>query len=277
MAGTVSAAALLAMAAVFLISAGLPVLALLFVRKRLKSDMIPLLIGAGTFMVFALILEQLLHLGVNVLFGKQMAAHIWLYALYGGLAAGLFEETGRYLAMKFLMRKRLTKQNALMYGVGHGGAESILLIGITYISNIVLSVMINTGLLDMLLGGLGGPEQEALTAQLFALTTTAPGTFLLAGLERVSAFFLQLCLSYIVYRAVKDRRILFYFVAVAVHFAADACVVLLASSAPLWLTEIALAASVLILCIFIFRVYRTEREELPAYSTSQTDEKEQYE
>lgn len=258
---TVSALSILCMLATMLISIGLPVAALIFARKRLKADMIPLAIGAGVFFVFVLLLERLLHLGVNALFGKQLSAHIWLYALYGGLAAGLFEETGRFLAMKFLMKKRLKKENAVMYGVGHGGAESVLLIGLTYISNISLSIMINMGLFELIPDGFLGGLKEQLIPQLSALWTTKSSAFLLSGLERISAFFLQLCLSYIVYRAVKSGQILLYIVAVAVHFAADACIVLVAQSAPLWLTEVTFAASVLILCIFIFMAYRMEKEE----------------
>lgn len=261
---TVSSASILCMFVTLAICIGLPVAALIFVRKKLKGDILPFAIGAGVFFVFVLILEQLLHLGVNALFGRQLASHVWLYALYGGLTAGIFEETGRFLAMKFLMKKRLRKENALMYGVGHGGAEAILLIGVTYMSNITFSVMINLGLLNMIPDGFMGGLKEQLIPQLSALWTTRPSAFLLSGMERISAFFLQLCLSYIVYRAVKDQQILLFIVAVAVHFAADACIVLVAQSAPLWLTEVSLAVSVCILCVFIFHAYRTERAEEPA-------------
>ena len=66
--------------------------------------------------------------------------NIWLYALYGGLMAGLFEETGRYLAFSFALKKYRAKNvNALMYGAGHGGFEAIVIVGLTMINNIVWS------------------------------------------------------------------------------------------------------------------------------------------
>ena len=43
------------------------------------------------------------------------------------VAAGVFEETGRLLAMKFCMKKDLDKKNAIMYGIGHGGIRFLRL------------------------------------------------------------------------------------------------------------------------------------------------------
>ena len=52
---------------------------------------------------------------------EALTGNIWFYALYGGIAAGVFEETGRFTAMKFWMKKSLSKESSFMYGVGHGG------------------------------------------------------------------------------------------------------------------------------------------------------------
>ena len=76
---------------------------------------------------------------------KALSENLWLYALYGGLAAGLFEETGRYLTMRFLMKGKWTRENALMYGAGHGGLEAVLILGMASVNNLLYSVMINTG------------------------------------------------------------------------------------------------------------------------------------
>ena len=52
--------------------------------------------------------------------------------------AGIFEETGRFLAFKTVLRKKQGKDiNALMYGAGHGGFEAAALLGITMINNII--------------------------------------------------------------------------------------------------------------------------------------------
>jgi uncharacterized membrane protein YhfC len=52
-------------------------------------------------------------------------SHTWLYAVLGALLAGLFEETGRFIAFKFLLKKRTDRKTAISYGIGHGGFEAI--------------------------------------------------------------------------------------------------------------------------------------------------------
>ena len=223
----VSSAAIGGMAVTLLASIGIPVAALFVARKKIKGKMFCALIGAGTFVVFALILEQLLHQVMIAAFGGSLTGNIWFYALYGGLAAGVFEETGRLLSMKFLMKKTLSKENSVMYGIGHGGAESVILIGLTYISNIVTAVMINAGMLDSILSDV-------------------------AGIERAAAFALQICLSYIVYRAVKEKKPAFYFFAVALHFIADAGVILLAQAVSIYVAECVLIVAVICLSVVVF-------------------------
>ena len=52
--------------------------------------------GVGTFFLFALVLEAMFHqLVLGSPLGAAIRGNIWLYALYAGLAAGIFEETGR--------------------------------------------------------------------------------------------------------------------------------------------------------------------------------------
>ena len=82
----------------------------------------------------AMLLEQLLHVLVIQLCGLKAQSRPWLYYVYAALAAAVFEETGRLIAMKFWMKKWLDFPNALMYGIGHGGVEAILLGGFSGIS-----------------------------------------------------------------------------------------------------------------------------------------------
>ena len=105
------------------------------VRKH-HARLITILIGAGVFFVFALLLEPVLHQVVlKGPHGDAIMGNTWYYALYGGLAAGLFEETGRFLGMKFLLKKEPDGPlPAVAYGVGHGGMEILMIFGITMIS-----------------------------------------------------------------------------------------------------------------------------------------------
>lgn len=258
MAETVSFAAIGGMVLTLLVSIAIPVAALIIVKKRTKGNMLSVLIGAGTFVVFALILEQILHSIMLSAFGESLTGNVWAYALYGGLAAGLFEETGRALSMKFLMKKSLSKENSVMFGIGHGGAESIILIGLTYISNIVIAVMINVGMLDTILSTVDESLRAQAMEQLSALWTTPFHQFYLAGIERVAAFVLQICMSYIVYRAVKQRKPGFYLLALTIHFIIDAGLILLMKVVSVYIVEAVLIAAVACLSVVVYKWYKKE-------------------
>ena len=86
--------------------------------------------------------------------GLNAQSRPWLYYVYEALAAAVFEETGRLIAMKFWMNKWLDFRNALMYGIGHGGVEAILIGGLSGISNLVSMLMINSGAMQNTLAAL---------------------------------------------------------------------------------------------------------------------------
>ena len=242
------------------IAIGLPVIVMIVFMKRLHGKFLPVLIGAGTFIVFALLLEQLLHTVVQLVFKERLTQNVFAYAVYGGLAAALFEETGRFLSMRFLMKKWRTKENALMYGVGHGGAESILLIGGSYISNLLIMSLYRLPFFYRILSGLDPAVRTRLNEAVTAIVKTPPSHFFLAGAERIAAFVLQLCLSYIVYRAVKERKWILLLLAGFLHFFVDAGVVLLAHASPLWLTEALLVLTTAVIAVTVLIVYRKEND-----------------
>ena len=176
----------------------------------LKADIYPFFAGCAVMLLFAFILESGLHsLVFSSPAGPAIRNNIWLYALYGGFMAGLFEETGRYLAFSFALKKYRAKNvNALMYGAGHGGFEAIVITGLTMVNNIIWSVM----------------AQQSVTL----LATLPSYQFLLSGVERLLAIALHIALSVIVWFAVKwDGKIYLYPAAILIHFAVDAAAALL--------------------------------------------------
>ena len=121
--GTVSGASMVGMVISLLLSVGLPIFLCIFIYKKTKAWVPAFFIGCGIFVGFAMILEQICHAIVLTVTGSVIRDNIWLYAIYGGLAAALFEECGRWIAMKFCLKKHLTRENALMYGAGHGFSD----------------------------------------------------------------------------------------------------------------------------------------------------------
>ena len=163
----------------------IPIALMLYLRIKKHADILPFFIGCAVMLVFALILESIVHnIVLNSASGRKILDNIWLYALYGGMMAGLFEETGRFIAFKTVLRKKNSNDaNALMYGAGHGGFEAIVLLGFSMISNIAMAVMINRGNISAITGVL--PEDALAQVQpvIDQLVSSSPYLFI-AGNER---------------------------------------------------------------------------------------------
>lgn len=265
--GTMSGAAMVCMAASLLIALGLPLGLGLFFRRR-GGRWRAFFLGAAVFPVFALVLEQRAHqfiLGGPA--GGTIAGHLGLYALYGGLMAGLFEETGRFAAFQLLRRsgKGGAPQDALIYGAGHGGMEAVLLVGLTNISNLLLSFWLNTGTLEQHMGPLDDGAAQALAAAVAA----PPYTYLWGGLERIVAVAIHISLSVLVWRAVERRGSLWLFpAAIALHAGVDACAILAAASMPLAGVELVALVWAVALAVLARRVWR-QRERKNLYEMTE--------
>ena len=237
----VPVSSIVSMAVCALLGIAVPVALAWWLVKKHKAHLTTIFIGAGVFIVFVLVLESLLHQVVlKGPHGPAILGNIWYYALYGGLAAGIFEETGRFLAMKYLMKKEPSRAlPGIAYGIGHGGAEMLLIFGVTMVSNIVLSVMINTGAADTLIASAPADAQEQVQAQLAQLQTAGAGTFLFGIWERFSALILQISLSIMVWTAVRrgGRWLWLFPAAILLHFLVDACAVVLAKNAEMAVVE----------------------------------------
>lgn len=174
----------------------------LIFRKRLKLKVVPALTGAAAFIIFAMILEQILHgLVLNPAPDGSIAlmSRPVLYTLYGAFAAGIFEETGRFISFKLLKRKFKGVNTALSYGIGHGGIEALLLAGLSMISTIALSLTVNSGAAETL-----GASPE-ITAIINTLTETPSWHFAISGLERAFAVVIHISLSVIVWHSVNTK------------------------------------------------------------------------
>lgn len=111
------------------------------------------------------------------------------------LTAGLFEEGARYLVYRLLIRKARSWRQALMFGAGHGGVESILLglgVAVTLANMVVLRGMDPSRLPVP-------PEQQAQVAEQVAAFWATPWYLpLLGGVERLFAIVLHIALAVLV-------------------------------------------------------------------------------
>lgn len=255
----VPAASIAWMAFSLLAAVGLPIALCIIVKRKLHAALSPVFIGAATFIIAVNVAESFAHsLILSTAAGAAIKGSTWLYAVYGGAMAALFEELARLGAMRLLMKNKLTRENALMYGVGHGGIEAIMTVGLLYLSNLVTSVMINTGAIASAFAALDADAAQTLAAQLSALSETRPTLFAAAGVERISAIALHICLSYLVYRAARYGERRYLALALAAHFAVDALAVLLSKYASIAALESIVLIAVALLAVYAARLYRAE-------------------
>ena len=260
--GKVSILSLVFMLMSLVVSYGIPVFLYIFMRKR-KADPIPFFVGCAVFLIFALILEAFIHqiiLGSSV--GAVIRGNIWLYGIYGGLMAGLFEETGRYLAMRYALNKYMYKDvNALMYGAGHGGFECIALLGIAMTNNFIISILINSGMTDLITKSVPAEVLSQLTDAFDLLITTPSYHFILGACERVFAVIIHLSMSVLVWIAVKYRRTLFYLIAILLHAVVDCATVIVQDIAgSVLITEAVILILSLVLAWISAAVFRKNND-----------------
>ncbi len=229
MSGTVPILSMIFMFLAGLSSIVLPILLFLWFKLKMKADILPFFVGCAVMLVFAFVLEASVHQVVlmHSPVGETIRGNTWLYALYGGLMAGLFEESGRFIAFRKGLKSRLNKDaNALMYGAGHGGIEAVVVLGITNLNNLIYSVLINTGNTKILTGPLTGDLKAQVETAIQALITTPSYLFLLGMVERIFAISLHIALSVLVWFAVKyakEGKGYLFPLAIFLHFFVDAC------------------------------------------------------
>ena len=218
-------------------SVAIPFALAVFLRKKYKCDILPFFIGCAVMLVFALVLEQIVH-GVVLTVFPGLRSRTVLFALYAGLMAGLFEETGRLAAFKTVMKRfSHNDHNALMYGAGHGGFEAAAILGIAMINNLFFAFLMNSGNASLLLNSgafsavPGGTEQMAAIENAMTQIAASPSyVFLLGLVERCAAIVLHLSFSVLVWHAVKYRKPVCFLLAIALHTAVDAATVLLGTA-----------------------------------------------
>ena len=254
----------------------LPITIALIWKFKKKERFTTILIGVASFVLFAMIIEKLIQ---NVLiFPTQMMlpdhavsrfvnARPLLWALVVALFPGVFEETGRLIAFKTVLRKRKNRETSISYGIGHGCGEAMILLGITYIEYIVFAVMINLGTFQTVIdqATAQAPDQintvYALAGQIASFSMASLG---IALFERVFAVLFHIGASILVFYACKDKKkIWLYPLAIILHTAMDfiAALTLTGIWTPsTWLLEAIVAVfGILVFCGAYFLLYRKDK------------------
>jgi len=151
-----------------------------------------------------------------------------------------------------------------MYGLGHGGLESVLLVGLNLGAVLVLYVLLSRGV------SLPIPpaKLDLIRDHLSALTATRA---LAGGLERLFALCIQVALSLIVLQAFWRRNLRWLAYAVALHFVVDFVAVMAARLAGAFFGEVVVGAFAAAALVVIARLRNLE-PVASAGSAAMTDE-----
>ena len=196
-----------------LVSLLLPVAAVVFFSIKCKKQGIlsAWLLGAAGFFVTQILIRLpiLTVLQAQSRFIAFSQYNPFLYAFLLAFTAGLFELVGRFVVAK-LLSGNLTANRALAAGMGHGGIEAMILIGMTYVNNLLYIAMINTGAFDGIIAqtaamGVDTAQLELIRAQ---LVSASPALFALAGVERILAMIAHVAMSMIVCYGVAHKKVL---------------------------------------------------------------------
>ncbi len=141
--------------------------------------------------------------------------YLWLFFVFAAITAGLFEETGRWLAFRYAIRPQdRTWRNSVMIGAGHGGIESIG-IGVLAILSLIGYIVISMAPSHVM--GANVEQFETARRQYEALLGWEP---LLGAWERLCAITLHLAFSILVLFSVV-RRFRWWWLALLAHATVD--------------------------------------------------------
>jgi uncharacterized membrane protein YhfC len=207
-------------------------------------------------------------LSVQNWFVRFSQNHLFLYAFSLAFTAGLFELAGR-LAVAKILHKNLTCKRALAAGLGHGGIEAMILIGMTYINNLLYIFMINSGTFDVLIAQAAGNDLVVAQFQLIQqqLVSASPALFLLGGFERILAMIAHTAMSVLVcYGAAHKKVLSCTLVCLGIHTFIDltAGISLVLSLTTAYVIIYAILIAVAIFSLYVLKSIRSRWNPAPA-------------
>lgn len=179
----------------------MPILFTICLYKKQKGLWISFIVGMLAFVISQMMIRIPL---LNIMTQQYSISlftlkHPIVYILILAFTAGLFEETARWIGFQCIKKKHSTIYDALAFGLGHGGIEAILLVGIPLLS-----------------------------------VSTDLSNVLLACGERIIAIAFHVAMSIIVWYGVKEHKSQYTIVAILLHMLLDCSAIL---GNQVWIVE----------------------------------------
>ena len=224
----------------FLICVGVPVFFFIYFLVQKKGYLKSFLLGVGTFTLFQVIIR--IPILQNVLpfqawyMNLTNFYHPLFHAAFLALTAALFEEVGRFIVMKLCMKKQLRYGDGLAFGLGHGGIEALILVGI----NTAAILLYYIGIVPA--ASIGFAPGESVN-------------MFMGGLERMLTIPVHVAWSVMVLRGIAVGKSRYLFMAILTHFLVDFIIVALHGiyGVSTEMTEALLAVVTVISVVYIIK------------------------
>jgi len=205
-----------------LIQVGYPIAVTLYYRRRTQARWQLFGYGALIFAAFQLFTWLPLSVYLDAVAEPRLdsasLAFFWLLAL--AFMTSLIEEFGRWCGYRYLFPRggfRLTWTNGVMYGLGHGAIETVLLIaGLTFVYFLAYLVLSQLDV-NLLLQSLSSEASPALRDSLQAIVNTSWDQPLVVAIERILALPHQVAWSLLVLESHACRQKRWFGFAVLYH------------------------------------------------------------
>jgi uncharacterized membrane protein YhfC len=205
----------------------LPVGVSVWLALKRRHYLRPILFGALTFTVFQMFIRiPLLQFVIAPMpwYVLMTMTSPLLSGLFLGFTAALFEEGGRYLIMRLFLRNNRRYMDGIAFGIGHGGAEAVLLVGI----NMVIALLLNID------------------------TGTDPLLIAVSGVERLLAMICHVAFSVMVLESINKKNLWYFFLAIFLHMLLDLiAVVMQGYGTPVLIIEAAIGGFAILMLIYI--------------------------
>lgn len=236
-------------------------------KQKGKTNISYLVAGAIGFIVSARVLE----LGVHYLciladnpVSRFINGNTVIYVVYGTVMAGVFEECGRYIVLKYILKKNRTRENAVLYGIGHGGIEILAVMLPTMITYLTIAILFSKGNTEEAMTALKITEDTAAAA---LPSVQAAAAFDWAAMamnvaERLFAMLVHIGLTVIVFYGVYNTKKSCLPIAILLHMLVDTFPALYQRGAlQLWTVEIWAALWTAVIVIAAGRLYKKTKQQ----------------
>ncbi|MCH4039336.1 MAG: YhfC family intramembrane metalloprotease [Lachnospiraceae bacterium] len=236
-------------------------------RKHKEQTKISWLIaGAAGFVISARMLEVGVHYFCIVAdnpVSRFINGNTAAFVLYGITMAGIFEECGRLIILKYILKKNRTRENAVIYGIGHGGIEILTVFLPAMILYLAIAVMFSQGDTETALKTLNITEETA-AAALPSVQAAAAFDYAMMAMnvmERLLAMLIHIGLTVIVYYGVVNAKKLCLPAAILLHMLADTFPALYQRGIlPLWAVEMWAVFWTLMIMLIAAKLYKRMSE-----------------